>query len=144
MQKLIQKVAEAREKLGVSNAQLSGMIGHSKNYISESLRLGRSTETQENIIALIDSAIAGERFKTKNQMLDIYANELDEVVDSNAELRLKLFQSQENERHFRENFIQMQKRANVLNQKRLDYFMATVVALFVGLMFGFMLGVNWG
>ncbi|MEG1695567.1 MAG: hypothetical protein RR282_00560 [Acinetobacter sp.] len=143
MQKLIEKVAEAREKLGVSNAQLSGMIGHSKNYISESLRLGRSTETQENIIALIDSVIAGERFKTKNQMLDIYANELDEVVDSNAELRLKLFQSQENERHFRENFIQMQKKANVLNQKRLDYFMATVVALFVGLMFGFVLGVNW-
>lgn len=139
MQKLIEKVAEAREKLGVSNAQLSGMIGHSKNYISESLRLGRSTETQENIIALIDSVIAGERFKTKNQMLDIYANELDELVDSNAELRLKLFQSQESERHFRENFIQMQKKANALNQNRLDYFMATVVALFVGLM----LGVNW-
>ena len=143
MQKLIEKVAEAREKLGVSNAQLSGMIGHSNNYISESLRLGRSTETQENIIALIDSVIAGERFKTKNQMLDIYANELDELVDANAELRLKLSQSQENERHFRENFIQMQKKANTLNQKRLDYFMATVIALFVGLMFGFMLGVNW-
>lgn len=143
MQKLIEKVAEAREKLSVSNAQLSGMIGHSNNYISESLRLGRSTETQENIIALIDSVIAGERFKTKNQMLDIYANELDELVDSNAELRLKLFQSQENERHFRENFIQMQKKANVLNQKRLDYFMATSVALFVGLMFGFVLGVNY-
>ena len=143
MQKLIEKVAEAREKLGVSNAQLSGMIGHSKNYISESLRLGRSTETQENIIALIDSVIAGERFKTKNQMLDIYANELDELADSNAELRLKLFQSQENERHFRENFIQMQKKANVLNQKRLDYFMATVIALFVGLIFGIVLGVNW-
>ena len=142
MQKLIEKVAEAREKLGVSNAQLSGMIGHSNNYISESLRLGRSTETQENIIALIDSVIAGERFKTKNQMLDIYANELDELVDSNAELRLKLSQSQENERHFRENFIQIQKKANVLNQKRLDYFMATVIALFVGLMFGVMLGVN--
>ena len=119
------------------------MIGHSKNYISESLRLGRSTETQENIIALIDLVIAGERFKTKNQMLDIYANELDELVDSNAELRLKLFQSQESERHFRENFIQMQKKANVLNQKRLDYFMATVIALFVGLMLGFVLGVNW-
>ena len=143
MQKLIEKVAEAREKLGVSNAQLSGMIGHSNNYISESLRLGRSTETQENIIALIDSVIAGERFKTKNQMLDIYANELDELVDSNAELRLKLFQSQESERHFRENFIQMQKKANVLNQKRLDCFMATSVALFVGLMFGFVLGVNY-
>ena len=143
MQKLIEKAAEAREKLGVSNAQLSGMIGHSKNYISESLRQGRSTETQENIIALIDSVIAGERFKTKNQMLDIYANELDELVDANAELRLKLSQSQENERHFRENFIQMQKKANVLNQKRLDYFMATVIALFVGLMFGFVLGVNW-
>ena len=143
MQNLIEKVAEARDKLGVSNAQLSGMIGHSNNYISESLRLGRSTETQENIIALIDSVIAGERFKTKNQMLDIYANELDELVDSNAELRLKLFQSQENERHFRENFIQMQKKANVLNQKRLDYFMATSVALFVGLMFGFVLGVNY-
>ena len=143
MQKLIEKVAEAREKLGISNAQLSGMIGHSNNYISESLRLGRSTETQENIIALIDSVIAGERFKTKNQMLDIYANELDELVDANAELRLKLSQSQENERHFRENFIQMQKKANTLNQKRLDYFMATVIALFVGLMFGFVLGVNW-
>ena len=143
MQKLIEKAAEAREKLGVSNAQLSEMIGHSKNYIGESLRLGRSTETQENIIALIDSVIAGERFKTKNQMLDIYANELDELVDANAELRLKLFESQENERHFRENFIQMQKKANMLNQKRLDYFMATVIALFVGLMFGFVLGVNW-
>ena len=143
MQKLIEKAAEARDKLGVSNAQLSGMVGHSNNYISESLRLGRSTETQENIIALIDSVIAGERFKTKNQMLDIYANELDELVDANAELRLKLSQSQENERYFRENFIQMQKKANVLNQKRLDYFMATVIALFVGLMFGFMLGVNW-
>lgn len=143
MQKLIEKVAEAREKLGISNAQLSEMIGYSKNYISESLRLGRSTETQENIIALIDSVIAGERFKTKNQMLDVYANELDELVDANAELRLKLSQSQENERHFRENFIQMQKRANMLNQKRLDYFMATVVALFVGLMFGFVLVVNW-
>lgn len=143
MQQLIKKVAEAKQVLGCSNRVLSELIGFSKNYLSESLRLGRSTETQNEIIARIDNVLNGGAYKSKAEAISECLEEASEIADENNALRIKLSESKESERHFRENFIQMQKKANVLNQKRLDYFMATVVALFVGLMFGFVLGVNW-
>jgi len=39
-------VNEAKIKLGLSNSELSKLIGHSRNYISETLRIGASTEKQ--------------------------------------------------------------------------------------------------
>ena len=48
---------EAKIKLGLSNSELSKLIGHSRNYISEILRIGASTEKQEEITGKIKEAV---------------------------------------------------------------------------------------
>ena len=48
-------VNEAKIKLGLSNSELSKLIGHSRNYISETLRIGASTEKQAEVIGKIKS-----------------------------------------------------------------------------------------
>ena len=53
-------VNEAKIKLGLSNSELSKLIGHSRNYISETLRIGASTEKQEEVIGKIKEAVAVE------------------------------------------------------------------------------------
>ena len=53
-------VNEAKIKLGLSNSELSKLIGHSRNYISETLRIGASTEKQAEIIGKIKEAVAIE------------------------------------------------------------------------------------
>lgn len=53
-------VNEAKIKLGLSNSELSKLIGHSRNYISETLRIGVSTEKQVEIIGKIKEAVAVE------------------------------------------------------------------------------------
>lgn len=53
-------VNEAKIKLGLSNSELSKLIGHSRNYISEALRLNISTEKQTEITGKIKEAIAVE------------------------------------------------------------------------------------
>ena len=53
-------VNEAKIKLGLSNSELSKLIGHSWNYISETLRIGASTEKQEEITGKIKEAVAVE------------------------------------------------------------------------------------
>ena len=53
-------VNEAKIKLGLSNSELSKLIGHSRNYISETLRVGASTEKQEEITEKIKEAVAVE------------------------------------------------------------------------------------
>ena len=53
-------VNEAKIKLGLSNSELSKLIGHSRNYISETLRIGASTEKQEEITGKIKEAVAVE------------------------------------------------------------------------------------
>ena len=53
-------VNEAKIKLGLSNSELSKLIGHSRNYISETLRIGASTEKQEEITGKIKEAVAIE------------------------------------------------------------------------------------
>ena len=50
-------VNEAKIKLGLSNSELSKLIGHSRNYISETLRIGASTEKQEEITGKIKEAV---------------------------------------------------------------------------------------
>ena len=53
-------VNEAKIKLGLSNSELSKLIGHSRNYISETLRIGASTEKQVEITGKIKEAVAVE------------------------------------------------------------------------------------
>ena len=53
-------VNEAKIKLGLSNSELSKLIGHSRNYISETLRIGASTEKQAEITGKIKEAVAVE------------------------------------------------------------------------------------
>ena len=60
MIKLKNAVNEAKIKLGLSNSELSKLIGHSRNYISETLRIGASTEKQAEITGKIKEAVAVE------------------------------------------------------------------------------------
>ena len=53
-------VNEAKIKLGLSNSELSKLIGHSRNYISETLRIRASTEKQAEITGKIKEAVAVE------------------------------------------------------------------------------------
>ena len=53
-------VNEAKIKLGLSNSELSKLIEHSRNYISETLRIGASTEKQDEIVSKIKEAVAVE------------------------------------------------------------------------------------
>ena len=53
-------VNEAKIKLGLSNSELSKLIGHSRNYISETLRISASTEKQAEITGKIKEAVAVE------------------------------------------------------------------------------------
>ena len=53
-------VNEAKIKLGLSNSELSKLIEHSRNYISETLRIGASTEKQAEITGKIKEAVAIE------------------------------------------------------------------------------------
>ena len=53
-------VNEAKIKLGLSNSELSKLIGYSRNYISETLRIGASTEKQAEITGKIKEAVAVE------------------------------------------------------------------------------------
>ena len=53
-------VNEAKIKLGLSNSELSKLIGHSRSYISETLRIGASTEKQAEITGKIKEAVAVE------------------------------------------------------------------------------------
>ena len=60
MNELKNAVNEAKIKLGLSNSELSKLIGHSRNYISETLRIGVSTEKQAEITGKIKEAVAVE------------------------------------------------------------------------------------
>ena len=53
-------VNEAKIKLGLSNSELSKLIGYSRNYISETLRIGASTEKQAEVVSKIKEALAVE------------------------------------------------------------------------------------
>ena len=53
-------VNEAKIKLGLSNSELSKLIGHSRNYISETLRIGASTEKQAQLVKKIKEAVSVE------------------------------------------------------------------------------------
>ena len=53
-------VNEAKIKLGLSNSELSKLIGHSRNYISETLRIGASTEKQAEVVSKIKEAVSVE------------------------------------------------------------------------------------
>ena len=57
MIELKKTVNEAKIKLGLSNSELSKLIGHSRSYISETLRIGASTEKQAEITGKIKEAV---------------------------------------------------------------------------------------
>ena len=53
-------VNEAKIKLGLSNSELSKLIGHSRNYISEALRVGIGTDKQNEVLGKIEKAVEVE------------------------------------------------------------------------------------
>ena len=73
-------VNEAKIKLGLSNSELSKLIGYSRNYISETLRIGASTERQAEITGKIKEAVAielvGRGLPTEFLNKDHYEQEL--------------------------------------------------------------------
>ena len=68
-------VNEAKIKLGLSNSELSKLIGYSRNYIDETLRIGASTEKQVEITGKIKEAVAVELVSRgvigNNAMIDV-------------------------------------------------------------------------
>lgn len=60
MIELNKAVNDAKTKLGLSNSELSKLIGYSRNYISETLRIGASTEKQAEIVSKIKEAVEVE------------------------------------------------------------------------------------
>lgn len=68
-------VNEAKIKLGLSNSELSKLIGHSRNYLSEALRVGVSTEKQAEIVSSINNAVELELINRgvigKNALIDV-------------------------------------------------------------------------
>lgn len=60
MNELKNAVNEAKIKLGLSNSELSKLIGHSRNYISETLRIGASTEKQAEVVSKIKEVVVVE------------------------------------------------------------------------------------
>lgn len=57
MIELNKAVNDAKVKLGLSNSELSKLIGHSRNYIGEALRVGISTDKQKEIQTKIEKAV---------------------------------------------------------------------------------------
>lgn len=60
MIELNKAVNEAKTKLGLSNSELSKLIGHSRNYLSEALRVVVSTDKQKEIQTKIEKAVEVE------------------------------------------------------------------------------------
>lgn len=60
MIELKKEINGAKTKLGLSNSELSKLIGHSRNYLSECLRVGVSTEKQSKIAVQINKAVEVE------------------------------------------------------------------------------------
>lgn len=71
MAELKNAVNEAKIKPGLSNSELSKLIGHSRNYISEILRVGASTEKQAEITGKIKEAVAVNVFSFCFQWLSV-------------------------------------------------------------------------
>lgn len=75
MIELNKAVNDAKVKLGLSNSELSKLIGHSRNYLSEALRVGVSTEKQAEIVSDINYAVELELINRgvigKNALIDV-------------------------------------------------------------------------
>ena len=71
------KIEQAKQQLGLSNAQLSLKLGYSSGYIARRLKNAPAPKTQELIIARIDKLLGGSELSAlkkeldhKNQVLD--------------------------------------------------------------------------
>lgn len=100
MIELNKAVNDAKVKLGLSNSELSKLIGHSRNYLSEALRVGVSTEKQAEIVSDIKKAVELELINRgvigKNALIDVSCGQDQSVMSEwvskayhEQEMRLK-------------------------------------------------------
>ena len=143
MQQLINKVNEAKESLNVSQSKLSTMIGYPQNYISESINRNCSVQKQQEIIDLIDRVMAGEVIPSQDNVLDMLSEKNHELTQKCIQTGLELDKQRNSAIHFKESFIQMQKKANQLNKELMAQKFNTNLYFFLALAFGVLLGVFW-
>lgn len=79
-------VAEAKEKLGVCEADLSRMLGFSRNYINQAILEGRSTKWQESTIVKIDALSKGEVLVDKDEIITQLKKDKEQLVVHNGKL----------------------------------------------------------
>ena len=80
-------VHSAKIKLGLSNSELSKLIGHSRNYITECLRVGVSTEKQAKIVNKINEAVEVElvgRGISTDREISKYKKELEKAFNDGS------------------------------------------------------------
>lgn len=96
MIELNKAVNDAKVKLGLSNSELSKLIGHSRNYLSEALRVGISTEKQAEIVSDIKKAMELELINRgvigKNALIDVSCSQDQSVM---SEFVSKAYHEQE-------------------------------------------------
>lgn len=143
MQQLISKVNEAKAALNVSQSKLSTMIGYSKNYISESISRNCSVQKQQEIIDLIERVMAGEVIQSQDDVLDMLSEKNHELTQKCIQTGIELDKEKEYSIHFKESFIQMQKKANQLNKELMAQKFNTNLYFFLALALGILLGVVW-
>ena len=143
MQQLISKVNEAKAVLNVSQSKLSTMIGYSQNYISESIHRNCSVQKQQEIIDLIDRVMAGEVIPSQDDVLDMLSEKVHELTNKCIQTGLELDKERNSAIHFKESFIQMQKKASQLNKELMNQKFNTNLYFFLALALGILLGVVW-
>lgn len=143
MQQLINKVNEAKAALNVSQSKLSTMIGYSQNYISESIHRNCSVQKQQEIIDLIDRVMAGEVIPSQDELLDILSEKVQELTQKCIQTGIELDKERNSAIHFKESFIQMQKKASQLNKELMTQKFNTNLYFFLALALGILLGVVW-
>ena len=135
MQKLIDKVNEAQRTLGVPKIELSELIGYSRNYLSNLINRGCSEQKQQEIIDLIERVMAGEAIQSQDELL------MHELTHRCIQTGIELEKERKSAIHFRESYVEMQKKASQLNKELKAQKFNTNFYFFLALALGILLGV---
>ena len=135
MQGLIDKVNEAQRTLGVPKIELSELIGYSRNYLSNLINRGCSEQKQQEIIDLIERVMAGEAIQSQDELL------MHELTHRCIQTGIELEKERKSAIHFRESYVEMQKKASQLNKELKAQKFNTNFYFFLALALGILLGV---
>lgn len=82
MQKLTQAILDAQAKLKISQSELSRRLGKGRNYLGN-IQAGCSTAKQLEIIDMINRVVAGEVFKSDDEIIAELSEKLEEAQQQN-------------------------------------------------------------